>query len=64
LVCLKTGRYKCVFLISYLFEIIFLENKFAVGSSARVISVCYFDEENNWWVSKKIKKPISSTVTW
>lgn len=40
-----------------------LENKFAVGSSARVISVCYFDEENNWWVSKHIKKPIRSTIT-
>jgi len=42
----------------------FLENKFAVGSSARVVSVCYFDEENNWWVSKHIKKPIRSTITW
>lgn len=39
------------------------ENKFAVGSSARVISVCYFESENNWWVSKHIKKPIRSTVT-
>jgi len=38
------------------------ENKFAVGSSARLISVCYFEEENNWWVSKHIKKPIRSTV--
>ncbi len=25
-----------------------LENKFAVGSSARLISVCYFEQENNW----------------
>lgn len=39
------------------------ENKFAVGSGARLISVCYFEEENNWWVSKHIKKPIRSTVT-
>lgn len=39
------------------------ENKFAVGSSARVISICYFDQENNWWVSKHIKKPIRSTIT-
>lgn len=38
------------------------ENKFAVGSGARLISVCYFEEENNWWVSKHIKKPIRSTV--
>ncbi|XP_066291931.1 actin-related protein 2/3 complex subunit 1A-B-like isoform X2 [Branchiostoma lanceolatum] len=40
-----------------------LENKFAVGSGSRLISVCYFEEENNWWVSKHIKKPIRSTIT-
>ncbi|XP_022080473.1 actin-related protein 2/3 complex subunit 1A-like [Acanthaster planci] len=40
-----------------------LENKFAVGSGARLISVCYFEQENDWWVSKHIKKPIRSTVT-
>lgn len=39
------------------------ENKFAVGSGARVISVCYFEQENDWWVSKHIKKPLRSTVT-
>lgn len=39
------------------------ENKFAVGSGARLVSICYFEEENNWWVSKHIKKPIRSTVT-
>lgn len=39
------------------------ENKFAVGSGARLISVCYFEQDNNWWVSKHIKKPIRSTVT-
>lgn len=41
-----------------------LENKFAVGSGARMISVCYFEKENDWWISKQIKKPIRSTVTW
>lgn len=40
-----------------------LENKFAVGSGARAISVCYFEQDNDWWVSKHIKKPIRSTVT-
>ncbi|XP_041378819.1 actin-related protein 2/3 complex subunit 1A-like [Gigantopelta aegis] len=40
-----------------------LENKFAVGSGARIISVCYFDKDNDWWVSKHIKKPLRSTVT-
>uniref|UniRef100_A0A2K6FYX2 Uncharacterized protein n=1 Tax=Propithecus coquereli TaxID=379532 RepID=A0A2K6FYX2_PROCO len=39
-----------------------LENKFAVGSGARLISVCYFDSENDWWVSKHIKKPVRPTV--
>jgi len=39
------------------------ENKFAVGSGARLISVCYFEKENNWWVSKHIKKPIRSTIS-
>ncbi|KAH6961183.1 actin like protein 2 3 subunit 1a 1b [Fusarium avenaceum] len=39
------------------------ENKFAVGSGDRVIAVCYFEEENDWWVSKHLKKPIRSTIT-
>lgn len=25
--------------------------------------MCYFEEENDWWVSKHLKKPIKSTVT-
>jgi len=28
-----------------------------------MISVCYFEKENDWWISKQIKKPIRSTVT-
>ncbi|KAI7688055.1 hypothetical protein SSS_00610 [Sarcoptes scabiei] len=38
------------------------EDKFAVGCGAKLISVCYFDEKNDWWVSKHIKKSIRSTV--
>ncbi|KIY71030.1 actin-related protein 2/3 complex, subunit 1 [Cylindrobasidium torrendii FP15055 ss-10] len=38
------------------------EDKFAVASGARAIAVCSFDPENNWWVSKHLKKPIRSTV--
>jgi len=38
------------------------ETKFAVGSGARAIAVCYFEEENDWWVSKHLKKPLRSTV--
>jgi actin related protein 2/3 complex subunit 1A/1B len=26
------------------------------------IAICSFDPENNWWVSKLLKKPIRSTV--
>lgn len=39
------------------------ENKFAVGSGARIISICYFDQENDWWIAKHIRKPIRSTIT-
>lgn len=38
------------------------EDKFAVASGARVISVCYFEKQNDWWISKHIKRPIRSTV--
>lgn len=38
------------------------EKKFAVGSGARAIAICYFEQENDWWISKHIKKPIRSTV--
>jgi len=38
------------------------EDKFAVASGAKCISVCYFEKDNDWWVSKHIKKPICSTV--
>jgi WD40 repeat protein len=34
-----------------------------LGSGARIVSVCYFDKENDWWVAKHIKKPLKSTVT-
>ncbi|KAJ1975808.1 ARP2/3 actin-organizing complex subunit Sop2 [Dimargaris verticillata] len=38
------------------------EDKFAVASGSRCISVCYFGEDSDWWVSKHLKKPIASTV--
>ncbi|XRB15135.1 actin related protein 2/3 complex [Pseudoscourfieldia marina] len=31
-------------------------NKFAVGTAAKTACVCYYEGENNWWVSKLIKK--------
>ncbi|CAK9437380.1 uncharacterized protein LODBEIA_P17580 [Lodderomyces beijingensis] len=38
-------------------------SKFAVGSSDRIIAVCYYEAENDWWISKHLKKPIKSTIT-
>uniref|UniRef100_A0A915J7Z6 Arp2/3 complex 41 kDa subunit n=1 Tax=Romanomermis culicivorax TaxID=13658 RepID=A0A915J7Z6_ROMCU len=40
-----------------------LENKFAVGSGSKLVSVCYYEKDNDWWLSKQIKKPFKSTVT-
>ena len=39
------------------------ENKFAVGSGAKIVSICYYEKDNDWWVAKHIKKPLKSTVT-
>jgi actin related protein 2/3 complex subunit 1A/1B len=39
------------------------EDKFAVGSGDKCLSVCYFETDNNWWVSKHIRTDIDSTVT-
>jgi len=38
------------------------ENKFAVGCGAKCVSVCYFEEDNDWWVSKHIKKHKSTVL--
>ena len=39
------------------------ENKFAIGSGAKIVNVCYYDDKYDWWVAKHIKKNIRSTVT-
>lgn len=31
--------------------------KFAVASGAKVVPVCYYEEENKWWISKIIRRP-------
>ncbi|KAF0683617.1 Aste57867_24323 [Aphanomyces stellatus] len=36
--------------------------KFAVGSSAKCVSVCYYEAAENWWISKVIKKHKSTVV--
>ncbi|GAA6020890.1 hypothetical protein JCM10207_003179 [Rhodosporidiobolus poonsookiae] len=38
------------------------EEKFAVASGARTISVCQYDAEQDWWVAKHLKKPLRTTV--
>ena len=38
------------------------ERKFAVGSGSRLVAICYFEEDNDWWVSKHLKGPSRSTV--
>jgi len=38
------------------------EDKFAVGSASKTIAICYFEQENNWWVSKHVKRNLESTV--
>jgi actin related protein 2/3 complex subunit 1A/1B len=38
-------------------------NKFAVGSGAKTVCICYYEQENNWWVSKLIRKRHHSSVT-
>jgi len=40
-----------------------LENKFAVSSSAKCVAVCFFDKDNDWWVSRHIKKHKSTVLS-
>ncbi|XP_061364397.1 actin-related protein 2/3 complex subunit 1B-like isoform X1 [Gastrolobium bilobum] len=39
------------------------ENKFAVGSGAKTVCICYYEQENNWWIGKLIRKRHDSSVT-
>lgn len=36
--------------------------RFAVGSGSKCIPMCTYDADNDWWVSKMIKKKLKSTV--
>lgn len=38
------------------------EEKFAVASGAKLVSICYFEEDHDWWVSKHIKKHKSTVL--
>lgn len=37
-------------------------DKFAVGSGAKCVPVCHFEANQNWWISKMIKKHKSSVI--
>eukprot|EP01101_Sappina_pedata_P013193 TRINITY_DN9473_c0_g1_i1.p1 TRINITY_DN9473_c0_g1~~TRINITY_DN9473_c0_g1_i1.p1 ORF type:complete len:375 (+),score=151.17 TRINITY_DN9473_c0_g1_i1:47-1126(+) len=39
------------------------EKKFAVASSAKCVAICFFDEENDWWVSRIVKKHKSTVLS-
>ena len=39
------------------------ENKFALGGGSKSVGICYYQEENNWWISKLIRKKHNSSVT-
>eukprot|EP00304_Pavlova_gyrans_P003497 CAMPEP_0206049282 /NCGR_PEP_ID=MMETSP1466-20131121/26416_1 /ASSEMBLY_ACC=CAM_ASM_001126 /TAXON_ID=44452 /ORGANISM="Pavlova gyrans, Strain CCMP608" /LENGTH=345 /DNA_ID=CAMNT_0053424363 /DNA_START=86 /DNA_END=1123 /DNA_ORIENTATION=- len=38
------------------------EQKFAVGSGEKVVPVCYFEDQNNFWVSKHMRKHQSTIL--
>jgi len=38
------------------------EDKFAVACGAKLVSICYFEQNNDWWIGKHIRKH-ESTVT-
>jgi len=38
-------------------------SKFAVTSGAKCVPVCHFEDGNNWWISKMIKKHKSTVLT-
>jgi actin related protein 2/3 complex subunit 1A/1B len=37
--------------------------KFAVASGSKAVPVCHYEEDNNWWISKMIKKHKSTVLT-
>ena len=38
------------------------ERKFAIGSAAKAICICYYEQESNWWASKLIRKQHESSI--
>jgi actin related protein 2/3 complex subunit 1A/1B len=44
------------------YVIYILTQRYLLTSAIRAVAICSFDPENNWWVSRLLKKPIRSTV--
>merc|ERR1711934_316260 len=38
------------------------ETRFAVGSGAKQLQICAYEEENDWWIGKPVREGIDSTV--
>lgn len=38
------------------------ETKFALGSAAKMVSVCWYEEKQNWWISRPIQKHTSTVL--
>ncbi|KAI9348575.1 WD40-repeat-containing domain protein [Obelidium mucronatum] len=38
------------------------EDKFAVATGARLVAIAHFDVDNDWYITKHIRKPIRSTA--
>lgn len=36
------------------FQIMLTENKFAVGSGAKTTCICYYEQDNNWFVDASL----------
>lgn len=38
------------------------QGKFAIGSAAKAVCICYYENESHWWASKLIRKAHDSTI--
>lgn len=38
------------------------QRKFAIGSAAKAVCICYYEQESHWWASKLIRKQHDSSI--
>lgn len=38
------------------------EQKFAIGSAAKAVCICYYEQESHWWASKLIRRQHDSSI--